>query len=387
LVPSCAPGGTFHLDTSGAPIQNGSWTANFDCIIPDSVTSGPAEAGRPSLYGHGLLGSANEVASSPQRSLSQAHKIVQCATDEIGMAESDVGSVVTSLENESGFPTVADRLQQGLLDELFLGRAMISSSGFTTDPAFHQDDTLGTGSVLDTSHLFYNGNSQGGIMGGALTAVSPDFTRASLGVPAMNYSVLLPRSVDFNEFAQVLDPSYPNETTRPLVLGIIQMLWDRGEPDGYAERMTSNPLPDTPAHQVVMDVAFGDHQVTDYQAEVEARTIGASAHRPTLYHGRWAGMNALWGVPSINHYPYTGSAVYFWDIGPVRESPLGSGKTVGVEPPPFENLPNNSGEDPHSAPRAAPAEQQLVSDFFDGAVLKADNCGHGPCYAGSFTGP
>jgi hypothetical protein len=387
LFPSCGPGGLFHLDPTGAPIQNGTWTANFDCIIPDSVTSGPAEAGRPSLYGHGLLGDASEVASSPQRSLSQAHKIVQCATDEIGMAESDVGSVVAALENVSNFPTIPDRLQQGLLDELFLGRALISPSGFTTDPAFHQDDTLASGSVLDTSHLFYNGNSQGGIMGGALTAISPDFTRASLGVPAMNYSVLLPRSVDFDEFAEVLYPSYPNETTRPLVLELMQMLWDRGEPDGYADRMTSDPLPDTPAHQVLMDVAFGDHQVTDFQADVEARTIGAEAHRRILYNGRWPSVNVLWNVPTISGYPYTGSAVYYWDIGPIRENPLDPGTQIGVEPPPFENLPNRSGEDPHSSPRATPAEQQLVSDFFEGAIEKADTCNHGPCYAGSFTGP
>ncbi len=387
LFPSCGPGGLFHLNAEGAPIQNGTWTANFDCIIPDSVTTGPAEAGRPSLYGHGLLGDAGEVASSPQRSLSQAHKIVQCATDEIGMAESDVGAVVASLENVSNFPTVPDRLQQGLLDELFLGRALISSSGFTTAPAFHQDGTLASGSVLDTAHLFYNGNSQGGIMGGALTAISPDFTRASLGVPAMNYSVLLPRSVDFDEFAQVLYPFYPNETTRPLVLDLMQMLWDRGEPDGYAERMTGNPLPDTPAHQVLMDVAFGDHQVSDYQADVEARTVGASAHRRVLYTGRWPDTNVLWNVPSIGSYPYTGSAVYYWDIGPIRENPLNPGSQIGVEAPPYENLPNRTGEDPHGAPRAAPAEQQLVSDFFEGAIKKTDTCGRGPCYAGSFTGP
>ncbi len=387
LFPSCGPGGTFHLDSSGAPIQNGTWSANFDCIIPDSVASGPAETGRPSLYGHGLLGDASEVTSSPQRSLSQAHKIVQCATDEIGMAESDIPVVIGSLENVSAFPAIPDRLQQGLLDELYLGRAMISSSGFTTNTAFHQDGTLGTGSVLDTSRLFYNGNSQGGIMGGALTAVSPDFTRASLGVPAMNYSVLLPRSVDFDEFAEIFDPSYPNETARPLVFDLMQMLWDRAEPDGYAERMTEHPLPDTPAHQVLMDVAFGDHQVTDYQADVEARTIGASAHRPILFKGRWPNTRVLWNVPGIRRYPYTGSAVYYWDIGPVREEPAGSGTFVGVEPPPYENVPNESGEDPHSAPRAAAAEQQLVSDFFEGSIPKSDNCGGGPCYAGSFTGP
>jgi hypothetical protein len=387
LFPNCGPGGRMHLDSEGNPIQNGSWTANFECIIPDSVVTGPGEEGRPSLYGHGLLGSSNEVASSPQRSLSEEHKIVQCATDEIGMAESDVGVVIASLENASHFPAVADRLQQGLLDELFLGRMLISPSGLTTAAAFHQDGTLSTPSVLNTSHLFYNGNSQGGIMGGALTAISPDFTRASLGVPAMNYSVLLPRSVDFDEFAQVFYPYYPSETERPLVLDLMQMLWDRGEPDGYAERMTSDPLPDTPAHQVLLDVALGDHQVTDYQAEVEARTIGAEGHEPALYKGRWPGMNVLWDVPAISSYPYTGSAIYYWDIGPVRPNPANPSSSIGVEPPPFENIPNSGGEDPHSSPRAAPAEQQLVSDFFNGSVLSSDRCGRKPCYSGVFTGP
>jgi hypothetical protein len=297
LFPNCGPFGTFQLDSNGAPIQNGTWTANFDCIVPASVASGPAEAGRPTLYGHGLFGRAAEVASSPQRTLAQAHQIVMCATDEIGMSESDVPVAIFALQDLSRFPTIPDRLQQGLLNELYLGRAMISPSGLTTSPAFHQDGTPASGSVLDTSELYYNGNSQGGIMGGALTAVAPDFTRASLGVPAMNYSVLLPRSVDFDPFAQVFYPSYPNETARPLILDLIPMLWDRGEPNGYAHRMTDDPLPNTPAHQVLMNVAFGDHQVTIYQADVEARTIGAAAHRPVLFPGRWPDTDVLWRVP------------------------------------------------------------------------------------------
>lgn len=387
LFPSCAPGGTFQLDASGNPTQSGTWTANFDCIVPESVVTGPAGAGRPSLYGHGLFGSASEVGSSPQRALSQAHGIVHCATDEIGMSQSDLPVVAGALQDISRFPAIPDRLQQGLLDELYLGRAMISPSGFTTDPAFHQGGTLASGTVLDTSHLYYNGNSQGGIMGGALTAVSPDFTRASLGVPAMNYSVLLPRSVDFDEFAAILYPSYPNETARPLVLGLMQMLWDRGEPNGYASRMTDDPLPNTPAHQVVMNVAFGDHQVSDYQADVEARTIGAAAHRPVLFDGRWPNTDVLWNVPSIRRYPYTGSAIYYWDSGPVRPDPANPAATLGTEPPPYENLPNRTGSDPHGDPRAAAAEQQLVSDFFAGAIPESDNCGGGPCYAGGFTGP
>jgi hypothetical protein len=95
----------------------------------------------------------------------------------------------------------------------------------------------------------------------------------------------------------------------------------------------------------------------------------------------------LWNVPRISQYPYTGSAIYYWDIGPVREDPLNPGSQIGVEPPPYENVPNAGGQDPHEAPRNAPAEQQLVSDFFEGAIQKSDDCGRKPCYAGSFTGP
>jgi len=385
LFPSCAPGGTMVLGPEGTPVENGVWTANFECIIPVSAATGPAESARPSLYGHGLFGDASEVTSGPQRSLSQEHDIVQCATDEIGMALTDVPSAVAATQNLSLFNRLPDRLQQGLLDELYLARLMISPSGFTNNAAFHQDGTMATPSVLNISHAYYNGNSQGGIMGGALTAVSPDFTRASLGVPAMNYSVLLPRSVDFDQFAEFLYPAYPDEESRPLIFDIIQLLWDRGEPDGYAGRMTSNPLPNTPPHQVLLDVAFGDHQVTDYQAEVEARTIGARAHRPVIYPGRWPQNMPLWSVPSVKPYPYKGSAIYFWDGGPIRET--SPGQFAGTEPPPLENLPNRTGSDPHGLPRATPAEQQLVSDFFDGAIQKTDRCNLGPCYSIGFNGP
>jgi hypothetical protein len=150
--------------------------------------------------------------------------------------------------------------------------------------------------------------------------------------------------------------------------------------------MTSNPLPNTPPHQVLLDVAFGDHQVTDFAAEVEARTVGARAHRPVIYEGRWPqNKRPLWGVPSIKPYPYKGSAIYFWDGGPIRET--SPGQFTGTEPPPLENLPNRTGSDPHGLPRATPAEQQLVSDFFDGAIKTTDRCNKGPCYSGGFTGP
>jgi hypothetical protein len=265
---------------------------------------------------------------------------------------------------------------------------MIHPQGFSSAPAFHVDRTLSTPSVIDTSHLYYDGNSQGGIMGGALTALSPDFTRAALGVAAMRYSLLLPRSVDFDQFKALLYPNYPDELSRPLILSLIQMLWDRGEPNGYAHRMTGHPLAHTPPHRVLINVALGDHQVSNFGSDVEARTIGASAHVPILDPDRWPNVDVLFGVPPITSYPFAGrSAIFYWDIGPVRPDPNNPGETIGVPPPPLANVPNRAGEDPHGAPRGAPLAELLISHFLRPNGVATDVCGGEACHAGGWTGP
>ena len=392
LQPNCGPGGSFQLGADGLPSRNGGndWTANFDCIIPRTAIdpSPPPTPGRPAIYGHGLFGSASEVFNADiQQELANTYGFVLCATDEIGMAGGDLGNTVGILADLSKFPQLADRLQQGLLDEIFLGRLMAMSGGFASDGAFHVDGTTGSDSVIDPTELYYEGSSQGGIMGGALTAVDPDFTRSVLNVPAMNYSVLLPRSVDYDEFALILNGSYTDELERPLLLSLIQMLWDRGEPNGYAHRMTSNPLPGNPPHKVLMNIALGDHQVTNFQSDVEARTIAASTHAPIIDPGRWPDYDILWNVPTITSYPFDGSAAIYGDIGPIRPNPLPPPDQIGVPPPPLTNTPNRGGEDPHGAPRGAPLALQLISDFLrlNGAVTNP--CGASPCYAGGYTGP
>src|SRR5690606_17225541 len=109
---------------------------------------------------------------------------------------------------------VADRTQQGLLNFIFLGRAM--TRGFPGHKAFQNGEGA---SLIDTgAELTFDGNSQGGIMGGALTAVSPDIRRAVLGVPGMNYSTLLNRSSDSPQTGRILDlstPASPDQRTRP----------------------------------------------------------------------------------------------------------------------------------------------------------------------------
>jgi hypothetical protein len=389
MQPNCNAGGKFDLDSNGLPQRNGNYTANFICIVPQVAVGAPGpQLVRPAIYGHGLFGSAGEVYGSPtNRDLADQYGFVMCATDEIGMSGGDVGNTAANiLPDLSKFPQLADRLQQGLLNELFLSRLMIHPNGFSSAAAFHQDGTLSTPSVIDTSQNYYVGASQGGIMGGALTALAPDFTRSVLNVPAMNYSVLLPRSVDYDQFAVFINAQY-SEMERPLALDLIQMLWDRGEPNGYAHRMTDTPLAETPAHKVLMNIALGDHQVTNFQADVEARTIGASTREPILYPGRWPDVDVMWNVPRIATFPFDGSAAIYGDIGPVRDDPMNPGHSIGVPPPPLTNTPNRLGEDPHGAPRGAPQAVHLISDFLKPTGAVTNVCGATACFAGGFTGP
>jgi hypothetical protein len=363
LTKACAPGGEFTFDKRGLPKRHGTTTATFICRIPRSALdpANPPKA-RPSLYGHGLLGGPDEVDAGNISDMASEHNFVFCATAWAGFASEDIGTILNAIKDFSSFNTVGDRMQQGFLNQLLLGRLMIHPKGLSSNAAFQK----GGRSVIDTRRLFYDGNSQGGIMGGGLTAVAPDFNRAVLGVPAMNYSTLLQRSVDFDTYATFIYPAYPDESTRQLMFAVIQLLWDRGEADGYAQHMTRDPLPNTPAHTVLMHVAFGDHQVSDTAAEVEARTIGARAYRPVLDAGRspWQRFQL---IPSIGKFPFGGSAIVMWDSG--------------TPAPPITNTPNRGGDDPHSRPRSTPAARTQKSEFLKINGRVVDVCGGMPCHA------
>ena len=213
-------------------------------------------------------------------------------------------------------------------------------------------------------------------MGGALTALAPDFDRAVLGVPGMNYSTLLQRSVDFDAYAQVIYPAYPDESSASCWLALIQLLWDRGEANGYAQHITDRPAAGHARRtRCCMHVAFGDHQVADITAEVDgAHDRRADPPARCSTPGRSPCDPLPAAAASIRHFPFDGSAIVMWD--------------AGTPPPPITNTPNRAGEDPHGdAAQRRPPRAQQKSEFLkvDGRVV--DVCGGGPCYARGYTGP
>ncbi len=79
---------------------------------PVGLTGPPRPKLRPIVFGHGLLGKADQVTGSINPDLAQDHKMIACATDEIGMASEDVGEVGRRADDLSSFKVVPDRLQR-----------------------------------------------------------------------------------------------------------------------------------------------------------------------------------------------------------------------------------------------------------------------------------
>jgi hypothetical protein len=355
-----APGSRLlDLNLDGLPDQNpveSTVNVPFLCDVPLN-----GEKNFPMLEGHGLLGSRTQIGAinSPRRN----GPFMGCAVDWWGMSTADIPTVAAIIADMSNFPSLPDRAQQGYLNFMFVGRALIHADGFATHEAFRQDgkSLIKTATPGGRSTLHYDGNSQGGIMGGALVAVSPDIHRAILGVPGMNYSTLLNRSIDWEDlYAIPYYQVYRDPMEQQLGFALMQMLWDRGEANGFAHHMTDDPYRNTPKHEVMLQVAWSDHQVANHAAEVEARTIGAPIMLPGLPDGRHWEMDPYFADTA--NYPYEGSALIYWDSGNAT--------------PPNGNVPPTQNGDPHGHGRREPAAGWQEAQFLLTGWM-VDVCGGG----------
>ena len=347
-------------------------------LASESAESGGAT--RVYLYGHGLLGTRYQSTNGAhQGALSNRFDLMNCAMDFIGMAETDVENAIAILQGVKGFSSLPDRSQQGFIGWMYLAELLRHTDGFATHEAFQVEGR----SVYDGTHVYYYGNSQGGILGGALLATAPNIENGVLGVPGMNYSLLLRRSVDFDLYAAFLRPAYPDVLDQTLLLSLYQMLWDRGENNGYANHLVSDPLPNTPAKNVLLHVAFGDHQVTHISAEIMARTMGIPLHQPALVERRHHDINPFVEQMAISTYPHMGSALVYYDGGP---GPNDEWDDTGTHVPPVGNVPPRTGNDPHERPRRDPNAMEQISGFMSPQSTVINACGPMPCLVDGWDG-
>ena len=372
--------GAMNVDRHGLPLLEHStlskgtdrtWSnqiwANFICVMPTTIaTSGPA---LPTLYGHGLLGDATEVAGSSFVK-GVAANMMGCATDWSGMSSNDVLLVEAALQNMSTFqrqrgphapgvrelpvPRPADQLEEGLRDQRGV-------------PAVRLGPLPGR-QVRFPGVLPGRDHGRGRL--GDLDGVEPCDPRR----PGENYGgLLLNRSVDWSQFESIYDPAYPNSTDQQIGLQLAQMLWDRGENEGYAEHLVAHPYAGTKAKHVFIIENYGDHQVANVSAEAFARTIGAVNHQPVFDSDAFGTprlnlpVTVQWGLTKANQSVSNPAFIELWDYG--------------TPTPPTVNLPPSGaqyGNDPHGYGRQDPGLITQIYDFMSTGLVP-DVCGSGPC--------
>lgn len=326
----------------GLPEVQGEAEYTFVVQIPNAATTGTP--GAILQTGHGQLGSWNQGLDSYYAEIADQGNFVHGAVDLIGMASGDSVVALEALSLDPMlFRSFFGRQLQGMTNQLVFMRML--KGAFAEDPLVD----FGEGSAIDTSEAYYRGSSQGGIFGATYMAVSTDVTRGVLDVPGAPYNLLLDRSKNFAPFAIFLRSSFKGSRDAQVVLGLVQMLWDRIEPNGYLP-FVRDPLPGTPPHEVLLQVAIGDQQVTPLGAHYMARTMGAALVTPAA--------RPLWGLTE-RAAPFEGSAIVEWDFGD-RTPPL-----------PDTNRPTGeSGDgDPHEWTRSEPASVLQAETFLRTGVV------------------
>jgi len=329
------PGGTLVFGDDGMPKYTGMADYEFVVHLPNSVTGDTP--GALLQNGHGLLGSKNEGRNGYLAELSDKKKFVSFSIDLIGMAEDDENTVTLAIAGDIGkFKGLVGRQHQGILNSLLAMRMM--KGRFGKDPLMQDNGK----SMIDSTKCYYRGDSQGGIFGTTYMALTTDVTRGLLGEPGMPYNLLLNRSVDFTPFFVLLKSFYKDAIDLQLVLGLVQMHWDRTEPNGYAPYITENLFPNTPAHEVLLHVAIGDHQVTPLGAHLIARSVKAKNLSPVN--------RPIWGLTE-DAGPFTGSGIVEYDFN------LPMAPTTNTPPT------GPSEEDPHDKVRVLNASYDQTDLF------------------------
>ena len=251
------------------------------------------------------------------------------------------------------FRSFVERQMQGHVAQLLAMRMMmgrVAKQGIVDGDG----QVLLDAAAIDPTLRAYRGDSQGGIMGGTYMALTTDVPRGLLGEPGLPYSLLLDRSVDFDGFDVLLRLMYSNSIDRQLIVALVQMMWDKSEPTGYAPYIASDPLPGTPTHDVLIHAAIGDHQVSTLGAHILARAVGAKNLEPLN--------RPVFGVEAAT--------------APLENESVLVEYEFGLDEPDI-NIPTSEGCDPHDRVRVLTPSYMQQDHFFRTGVVQS-YC-DGPC--------
>jgi hypothetical protein len=223
-------------------------------------------------YGHGLMGSREEVFSDFLQKLGDRNGYIMMAMDWRGMSLFDLPVVIRTLVGSPDLSqAMRDNLIQGFANKLCLQH--FSQNGMLDLEEFKFNNKLiPTLTGHPPSSVFY-GISQGGILGaGYISLAGKLIDRAILGAPGTPFALVLSRSTSFSDYDKLLLMNFYNNRHVRIMLSLLQMAWDSTEASGLQAKPVSESFP-----PLLLQAGLGDPEVPSIAAEYLARAMGASA--------------------------------------------------------------------------------------------------------------
>ena len=273
-----APGALLSRDEVGMVRINGNVTFPFVATIPRVLLESET-VGFPLVFGHGFFGERYEAETGAVRDIGAAVSAVVFAIDWQGMSLHDMGPVVANLGNEAAYALqFTDRVAQGLVNQLILGRAIKNQMA---DLSIFQREGR---AIFDSENINYLGISMGHILGGMLAALSPDITGYCLNVGGAVFTHIMSRAIPFDPFLSILDVSVPDPFEQQKMIATLQPIFDRIDPAMWAPYVLSMPLPghtEVTPRNILMQVGIADTSVPNFSSYQHARLLGLSLIAPS----------------------------------------------------------------------------------------------------------
>ena len=156
----------------------------------------------------------------------------------IGMSSDDIGNVVPILQDISDIPDARRPDPAGHPQLPVPGPADEGPGGFARRPRSRPAPARPSS---DRRRRSTTATARAASSAARSPRCRPEWTRAVLGVPGMNYTTLLNRSVDFDPYSAIVNAGVPRRARPAVAAPLIQMLWDRGEANGYAAAPDRRP--------------------------------------------------------------------------------------------------------------------------------------------------
>jgi len=257
----------FALDSDALPEPQGDDGMYYMAMVPESLHDAPAGSAPVVIFGHGIFASPDDYiydAEDPSSVCALADRLgmIFVGTKWRGLTTSDLVSALTVANDFGQFHVLSDKMVQGVANAVALPRLM--QTDFTDASFFQAAD--GSGSLVDTSRVYYMGISLGGIEGVTLLANSEELDYGVFHVGGSMWSTMLERSSHWVTFDNYVTEVLPDPVDRQVLYSVSQLLWDPVDPMTHVHQLEPK--------SVLWQESMGDEQVPNMTTEAIVRTAG-----------------------------------------------------------------------------------------------------------------